>query len=190
MTGTIQSLTARGHSGCIQTESGQSVYFTASAVWEYDMASLAVGRPVSFDLKNGNSGVVTNLRIADEPPVATDAQVRRRPVALRYAGFDQVDDARLYLFQHIVPGEKKKLFVVSAKMSLFVKYHIRIQDGPPLCLYVLALEMDTLEPSPGEILRHELTDQDVLAYLASRPAPAAKVNGKREKQAKEAGEIL
>lgn len=71
--------------------------------------------------------------------------------------------------------------VVSAEMFLFLKYRIRVQDGPALCLHTLMLENDGLEPSLEELPPRVLTDQDAVAYLASLPVPAS-TKGKREKR--------
>lgn len=71
--------------------------------------------------------------------------------------------------------------VVSAEMLLFLKHHVRVQDGPALCLHTLALENEGMEPALKESPPRVLTDQDVIAYLATIPVPAIK--GKREKRA-------
>ena len=57
---------------------------------------------------------------------------------------------------------------------------VRIQDGPALCLHILKLEMHPVDLPEKEVSRHVVTDEDVTAYLASRPKPEP-AKGKREK---------
>jgi len=61
-----------------------------------------------------------------------------------------------------------------------VQHHVRIQDGPDLCLHTLMLEIHSLDASQTEPPRRVLTAQDLFAYLASRPAPR-ETKGKRAK---------
>jgi hypothetical protein len=123
--------------------------------------------------------VETNL------PVTVDAQLKpdphKLPAALRYAGFDQSGNVRSYLFQRVIVGEKNRLIVVTAEIPLLVKHHVRIQDGPALCLHVLLLELQSIELSQPPVSRRALTDTDILTYLAGRPQPAPSIKGKREK---------
>ena len=100
--------------------------------------------------------------------------------SLRYSGFEQRDNTRYYLFQYCVPGEKGKPIVVSAEIPLLVQHHVRIQDGPALCLHILALENQGFDLSQTGAPKRVLTAQDLLAYLASLPVPVTK--GKRAKE--------
>src|SRR6266478_2646085 len=119
-------------------------------------------------VKDETAGDITEaIVIADILPMVD----QRSPAVLRYSGFDQVQNTRLYLFQSFVPGEKKKLIVVSAEMSLFVKHQVRIQDGPALCLRILKLEMHPLDLPQKEPTRRVVTDEDMSAYVAARPKP-------------------
>src|SRR5712692_4012589 len=124
--------------------------------------------------------VAEALVIAGVPQTVPRPHNQQLPAVLRYSGFDQVQNTRLYLFLSFVPGEKKKLIVVSAEMSLFVKHHVRIQDGPALCLRILKLEMYPLDLPQKELSRRVVTDEDMSAYVASRPKPEP-ARGKREK---------
>ena len=101
---------------------------------------------------------------------------------LRYSGFDQRHNTRYYVFQYSVPGEKARPVVVTADIPLLVKHHVRIQDGPDLCLHTLMSEVGGLDLSQTGALRRALTVQDLLAYLASQPQPSA-IKGKRGKPA-------
>jgi hypothetical protein len=104
----------------------------------------------------------------------------RKPLNLRYSGFDQKENTRHYIFRRSLRGEMGMRVVVSAEMFLFRKYQIRVQDGPAFCLHTLMLDNEGLEPSLKELPPRVLTDQDAVAYLASLPVPAS-TKGKREK---------
>ena len=125
--------------------------------------------------------MVTGLFTTADPQPGP--QKPRVGAALRYAGFDQTGNVRSYLFQRVVVGEESSLIVVAAEIPLLVKHHVRIQDGPALCLQVLLLEMQSGESSEPPVSLHALTDTDILTYLATRPQPAPSVKGKREKPA-------
>lgn len=66
------------------------------------------------------------------------------------------------------PVEADKHFVVSADLTLFVKYHVGLQEGPALCLKKLSADLETLQQLP-----HELTRYDLAAYVSARAAAAA-----------------
>jgi hypothetical protein len=102
-------------------------------------------------------------------------------MSIRYSGFDQRNDTRSYVFQYLVLGEKARPIVVSAEIALFLTHHVRIQDGPALCLHTLMSETNGVDLSQAGTLQRQLTAQDVLAYLASQPVPA-QAKGKREKR--------
>ena len=112
---------------------------------------------------------------------ARDSAVRPSKPMLRYAGFEQTGSVRTYLFDHIVMGQKSTPMVVSANIPLFLKYHVSIQDGPALCLQVLSLAVSNLENTSPRGPSCELTEDDIVAYLASKPRPPEKP--KREKPA-------
>ena len=99
---------------------------------------------------------------------------------LRYAGFEQVGSVRSYLFDRVVVGEKTTHVVMAAEIPLFMKYRLRIQDGPALCLHVLSADIDKVEPVLATGANRELTEEDIVAYLATRPSPP-QPKGKREK---------
>jgi hypothetical protein len=88
---------------------------------------------------------------------------------LRYMGFDQNQNRRVYVFDFHAKGLPAEVFLVSADIDLFLKHHISIQDGPSLCARKLANDIETLKP--GE---HELTNDDMLAFAADRAAAVAR----------------
>jgi hypothetical protein len=73
--------------------------------------------------------------------------------------------------------------VVSADISLLVKHHVRIQDGPDVCLHTLMLEIQGVFSRTG-VTRRVLTAEDLIAYLACQPIPVLK--GKQGKRTDEA----
>jgi hypothetical protein len=88
---------------------------------------------------------------------------------LRYMGFDQTQNRRVYKFDYCAKGVPPAGFLVSADIALFLKHHISIQDGPSLCARKLANDIETLQP--GE---HELTNDDMLAFATDRAAAEAR----------------
>jgi hypothetical protein len=168
MTGRIKSLSNGNGSGCITADNGVSAHFLSKSVLEYDVTCLAVGQMVTFDLEIGNLPVAVNVSVQRQhrTPLPTSKQQDRIP--LRYVGFNQAGTARLYKFERLKPGEPTETLFVTAEMALFTKHRVGLQEGPGLCLRAL-------ETGPAEIgLHNTLTDQHMLAYLASRPAPRAK----------------
>ena len=111
-----------------------------------------------------------------------DSAARPSKPMLRYAGFEQTGSVRTYLFDHVVVGQKSTPLVVSAEIPLFLKYHVSIQDGPALCLQVLSSAVSKLEAADTSGPSRELTEDDIVAYLASKPKPPESKN-KREKPA-------
>jgi len=87
---------------------------------------------------------------------------------LRYAGFDQTNNKRSYKFDAGLPGRTVGRFVVSVEITLFLKHHVNIQEGPALCARKLSADLEA--DYRGD---HELTDQDLLAYATGRAAKEA-----------------
>lgn len=94
----------------------------------------------------------------------------------RYLGFEQTGNVRVYSFERVSPGETTKTFTVTADLALFRKHHVGMQEGPALCLGVLASQLQALDsPEPG--LLHAVTDHDMLVYLLARGTVASKKFG-------------
>lgn len=67
MTGKIKKIVAERNFGFIQAESGQEVFFHASAVAQRAFADLSVGQAVNFDLERGEKGPkAANVRAQNE----------------------------------------------------------------------------------------------------------------------------
>jgi hypothetical protein len=88
---------------------------------------------------------------------------------LRYMGFDQAANRRVYKFDRAAPGEPNLRLVVSVDMALFLKHHVNIQEGPSLCAQKLTADLESRHE--GE---HELTNEDLLEYVAVRAAAEAR----------------
>ena len=93
---------------------------------------------------------------------------------LRYMGFDQTRNVRLYHFDSVAKGKPVGHFVVSADLMLFQKHHVGIQEGPSLCMHRLATDLEGLYAS-----HHELTDSDLLEFVSARSLAQARKNTSR-----------
>jgi len=102
-------------------------------------------------------------------PAAPLAQKLPPGTHLQYMGFDQTGSVRSYRFRRISRGEKTLEFTVKAELALFTKHHVGMQEGPALCLHLLSGRSDA-SGAPARSAADSLTDTDMLAHLASRPA--------------------
>ena len=165
MTGRIIELSASRGSGLIASEDGLTIRFKASAVTEYDAAGLAIGQPVTFDVGHGRSPEAQGICIQKKL-----VRGSKEGYSLRYMGFEQAGKMRLYRFDRVSQDEDRQTFVVSGDQELFLKHKVGIQEGPTLSLRLLTSELDEKGRSEWASLRCTLTDDDLIAYLASKPA--------------------
>jgi hypothetical protein len=106
---------------------------------------------------------------------------------LRYMGFDQTNAVRVFRFDSIVDHAPAVRYIVTADLALFLKHRIAIQEGPTLCARKLASDLEL--PDQQE---HNLTNDDLLAYVAARSdaearKAAARKPGVRRKAATQNG---
>jgi hypothetical protein len=87
---------------------------------------------------------------------------------LRYVGFDQHDNTRAYKFDSVEEGQPIVRLVVTADMTLFLKHHVSIQEGPSLCARKL-----TTDPAAIGQHDHQLTNEDLLAIATARATEEA-----------------
>ena len=87
---------------------------------------------------------------------------------LRYMGFDQHDNTRAYKFDGVENGHLIVQLVVTADLTLFVKYHVSIQEGPDLCARKLTADLAGIGPHD-----HQLTNEDLVAFATARAAAEA-----------------
>ena len=82
---------------------------------------------------------------------------------LRYMGFDQHDNTRAYKFDGVEAGHLVEHLVITADLTLFLKHHVSIQEGPDLCARKLTADLAGIGPHD-----HQLTNEDLLAFVAAR----------------------
>ena len=181
MTGRIIELSASRGSGLIASEDGLTIRFKAAAVTEYDAAGLAIGQPVTFEVGRGRSPEAQAICIQKKL-----LRGGKEGFSLRYMGFEQIGKIRLYKFDRLSQDDDRITFVVSGDQDLFLKHKVGIQEGPTLSLRLLTSVLDEKNRSEWPRLRCSLTDRDLIAYLASRPAAVARRPVKRTAPAAEA----
>ena len=180
MTGTIKSLDVPGASGVITAEDGLAVGFRSSAVPVFGGHSLAIGQLVSFVLEGGRCPPkALNIFVLPAPPAVNLPEKRLEITRLRYIGFEHTGNLRSYLFERLTPGAGKLTFTVDADVALFTRHHVGMQEGPALCLRLLASELDVAGAAAWTSFQSSLTDREMLAYLASRPVSRNKLGPKR-----------
>lgn len=90
-------------------------------------------------------------------------------MVLRYIGFDQAQNTRVYKFDGGAEDKSSTRFAVSIDMALFLRHHVGIQEGPTLCAQKLTADFEAQHR--GE---HELTNEDLAAHAAERTAAKAR----------------
>ncbi len=161
MRGKIEVLGAGALQGRIRAEDGSRIPFDLSGILAYDVGRLCVGHSVTFDVDKRAS---TAINVSREQETAVPPEKRPGEAQLRYMGFEQTAGVRTYRFERVVPSEGSRIIIVTIDVKLFVKHRIGMQEGPTLCLRHLAIpENTTLE-------NQILTDADMLAFIASKPA--------------------
>jgi cold shock CspA family protein len=180
MTGRIKALGRGNGSGVIRAENGRTVPFDASALLAYDVACLAEGLLVTFDMEGGYGPRAVNICVHKEHVARRPTLSGQHSACLRYLGFEQAQNVRDYRFERLLPGEETTTLLVSADMTLFARHHVALQEGPGLCLHLLlAAEPDPAQPVTRAQEGRTLTEQDMLAHVAAHPAPGNKTRRKR-----------
>lgn len=179
MTGRIKSLSPESASGFITAEDGLSVFFRSSEVLAYDICCLAVGQLVTFDVEGGSWPRATNVCVRRQHHVLPLLEKHPGSVHFRYLGFDQAGSIRSYRFDGTSADDHTNTFVVMADLALFTKHHVGIQEGPALCLRRLSTRLDGTGKTTQPTFECRLTDEDMLAHLASRPVPGMRRGPKR-----------
>jgi hypothetical protein len=82
---------------------------------------------------------------------------------LRYMGFDQAKGVRIYRFDGIEERVPAVRYTITVDLTLFLKHHVGIQEGPSLCARKLASDLEALQQQD-----HVLTNDDLLAYVTAR----------------------
>lgn len=87
---------------------------------------------------------------------------------IRYLGFDQRQNARVYRFEIRTGGRVTQQASITADMAVFGGHSIGIQDGPVLCGNKLTADL-----ARGWDGEHELTAADVRAYVDTKALASA-----------------
>jgi len=96
-------------------------------------------------------------------------------VEIRYLGFDQRQNSRVYRFDVRMDGHLTKQASVTADIAVFRDHSVGIQDGPFLCGNKLTADLER-----GWEGDHELTATDVRAYADSKALANAQRAGARK----------
>ena len=82
---------------------------------------------------------------------------------IRYFGFDQRENSRVYRFDVLADGRLTKQTSVTADMAVFRDHRVAIQEGPFLSGNKLTADLER-----GWEGEHELTAADVRAYADTK----------------------
>jgi len=176
MNGRVVSLNRQSSSGAIQSDNGGRFHFEIAAVLAYDVAALSAGQVVSFEEDGGSPPKAINVSIVPPASIHYSGDRYRELRRLRYTGFEQQQNIRVYRFERFTPGEPAERFVVNTDMALFTQHGVRLQEGPTLCLYLLA---NALVAAPaGQAGPYSVTEQHIVEFLASRAEPIGKAGSR------------
>src|SRR6202030_4702923 len=89
MIGTIVSFSNQTAAGVVKSADGERFEFDVATVLAYDVAELAVGRPVHFEVAAGDFPKAINISIDPLRPINSVTDQTREIRRLRYMGFDQ-----------------------------------------------------------------------------------------------------
>ncbi len=175
MTGRVEVLSSLGMPGFIKADNGISAFFYSSQVPSQDAKGLAVGQLVTFEIETGSPPHAVNISV--EKKHYTPHGAEKRPQSIRYVGFEQQGNVRLYRFERPLSSGEIQTAVVSSDLTLFVTHHVGLQDGPALCQRLAVAELDRVGPHEQAPVEHSITKQDLLAHLANRAVPSRKRPG-------------
>jgi hypothetical protein len=174
--GKITEFRRKGASGAIQSDQGGRFHFDVAAVLAYDVAGLSAGQVVSFEPDGASPPKAINVSVLPPASIHYSDDRYKEMRRLRYVGFDQLKNIRTYRFERFSPGEPTERFLVNTDMALFGLHKVKLQDGPALCLHLLAHALGP-EP-PGPQIPYAVTEQHMLAFLASEGEPSGKLRSR------------
>jgi hypothetical protein len=96
-------------------------------------------------------------------------------VEIRYLGFDQTENSRVYRFDVRGSGRLTKQTSVTADIAVFRNHSVGIQEGPVLSGNKLTADLER-----GWEGEHELTEADVRAYADAKALADAQRAGARK----------
>ena len=94
---------------------------------------------------------------------------------IRYLGFDQRQNSRVYRFDVRTDGRVTKQVSVTADIAVFRNHGVGIQEGPSLCGNKLTADLER-----GWEGEHELTAADLRAYAHAKALADAQRAGARK----------
>jgi hypothetical protein len=174
--GKITAFSRKGASGAIQSDQGDRFHFDAAAVLAYDVAGLSAGQIVNFEPDGGSPPKAINVSVLPPASIHYSDDRYKEMRRLRYVGFDHEKNIRTYRFERFSPGEPTERFFVDTDVALFGQHKVKLQEGPALCLHLLAQALGA-EPA-GPQTPHAVTEQHMLAFLASEGEPAGKLRSR------------
>jgi hypothetical protein len=96
-------------------------------------------------------------------------------VEIRYLGFDQRQNSRVYRFGVRSNGHPTREVSITADIAVFRNHSVSMQEGPLLSGNKLTADLER-----GWEGEHELTGADVHAYAAAKALDDAKAAGTRK----------
>jgi hypothetical protein len=174
MLGTITRFSKMTTSGAIRSETGVNFDFDLAGVLTYDVAALAEGKFVHFQAAGRSPCKAINVSL--EPTAAVHPGIDRNKeiTQLRYIGFRHLDNLRHFRFERISPGAPTQCFEVAANLAMFPTFRIAIQEGPALCMRVIAAELESGRRWE-DLASCLLTEQHMQDYLANRSLASTKL---------------
>lgn len=94
---------------------------------------------------------------------------------IRYLGFDQRQNSRVYRFDVRIDGQLPKEISISADLSIFRDHSVGIQEGPNLSGTKLTADLER-----GWEGEHELTAADVRSFADTKALADAQRAGARK----------
>jgi hypothetical protein len=156
MRGTIETLGRGSFLGRIRGDDGRSYPFEANDILAFDLKRLRIGLVVNFETRQNRA-----VHVSVEPYRLTPVE-KEEDNPLRLLGFEQRGTVRVYRFEHVSVGQGRRSFSISIDLANMKKYRVSIQDGPAICLSLLA-------SGPVENgAERAITEQEIQQYAASR----------------------
>lgn len=174
MLGTITRFSKLTTSGAIRSEKGESFDFDHAGVLTYDVAALAEGKFVHFEAAGRWPCKAVNVSVEPPATVHPGAERFKEITQLRYVGFRHLENLRHFRFERVTPGGPTQCFEVAANLALFHALRIAIQEGPTLCMRVIADELEAGRKWE-DLALCQLTEGHMRNYLANKPVPGAKL---------------
>ena len=139
--------------------------FDLAGVLTYDVAALAEGNSSISRLPAVRPAKPSTSRSNPPPPFIPGADRYKEITQLRYVGFRHLENLRHFRFERITPGAPTQCFEVAANLALFHTLRIAIQEGPALCMRVIAAELESGRKWE-DLASCPLTEQHMQDYLA------------------------